>query len=231
MSFNGLDNEIARLILLQRIELASPFISKIRKFFGRYLFTNFFTKFFLSKNEINLKYYELMGTEYKSLKRFITFEDKKLLSIGSGMAGLELIIDSLHKNNQFSIIEKNYVSKKVKYGWDDKNLEGYNNLNILREFLKRNQTNAHFRIYDFDKDDLPDYNFDIVLSLYSLDYHYDFNVYKEYLKKISSDQTQIVFDTVRPDYFNNIFDEVKIITTIEKKIHSSKRIICRGFIK
>jgi len=231
MSFNGLDNEIARLILLQRIELASPFISKIRKFFGRYLFTNFFTKFFLSKNEINLKYYELMGTEYKSLKRFINFEDKKLLSIGSGMAGLELIIDSLHKNNQFSIIEKNYVSKKVKYGWDDKNLEGYNNLNILREFLKRNQTNAHFRIYDFDKDDLPDYNFDIVLSLYSLDYHYDFNVYKEYLKKISSDQTQIVFDTVRPDYFNNIFDEVKIITTIEKKIHSSKRIICRGFIK
>jgi len=231
MSFNGLDNEIARLILLQRIELASPFISKIRKFFGRYLFTNFFTKFFLSKNEINLKYYELMETEYKSLKRFINFEDKKLLSIGSGMAGLELIIDSLHKNNQFSIIEKNYVSKKVKYGWDDKNLEGYNNLNILREFLKRNQTNAHFRIYDFDKDDLPDYNFDIVISLYSLDYHYDFNVYKEYLKKISSEQTQIVFDTVRPDYFNDIFDEVKIITTIEKKIHSSKRIICRGFIK
>jgi hypothetical protein len=231
MSFNGLDNEIARLILLQRIELASPFISKIRKFFGRYLFTNFFTKFFLSRNEINLKYYELMESEYKSLKRFINFEDKKLLSIGSGMAGLELIIDSLHKNNQFSIIEKNYVSKKVKYGWDDKNLEGYNNLNILREFLKRNQTNAHFRIYDFDKDDLPDYNFDIVLSLYSLDYHYDFNVYKEYLKNISSDQTQIVFDTVRPDYFNNIFDEVKIITTIEKKIHSSKRIICRGFIK
>ena len=75
------------------------------------------------------------------------------------------------------------------------------------------------------------YNFDIILSLYSLDYHYDFNVYKEYLKNISSDQTQIVFDTVRPDYFNNIFDEVKIITTIEKKIHSSKRIICRGFIK
>ena len=231
MSFNGLDNEIARLILLQRIELASPFISKIRKFFGRYLFTNFFTKFFLSKNEINFKYYELMEGEYKSLKRFINFEDKKLLSIGSGMSGLELIIDSLHKNNQFSIIEKNYVSKKVKYGWDDKNLEGYNNLNILSEFLKRNQTNAHFRIYDFDKDDLPDYNFDIVLSLYSLDYHYDFNVYKEYLKKISSDQTQIVFDTVRPDYFNNIFDEVKIITTIEKEIHSSKRIICRGFIK
>ena len=75
MSFNGLDNEIARLILLQRIELASPFISKIRKFFGRYLFTNFFTKFFLSRNEINLKYYELMESEYKSLKRFINFEN------------------------------------------------------------------------------------------------------------------------------------------------------------
>ena len=51
MAFNGLNKDIARLILLQRIELASPFLSKIRKSFGRYLFTNFITKFFVSPNK------------------------------------------------------------------------------------------------------------------------------------------------------------------------------------
>lgn len=229
MRFSGLDNKIARLILLQRIELASPFISKIRKLFGRYFFTNFITKFFLSKNKINSRYYTLMNDEYKFLKKFINFEHKKILSIGSGMSGLELVIDSFHKENQFSIIEKNYVSKKVKYGWDDKNLEAYSNINILREFLKRNQTNGSFKVYDFDKDELPDYNFDIVISLYSLDYHYNFDLYKDYLKSISSDQTQIIFDTVRPDYFKDIFNKVEIISSTEKKIHSSKRIICKEF--
>ena len=42
MRFSGLDNKIARLILLQRIELASPFISKIRKLFVKNLINNEF---------------------------------------------------------------------------------------------------------------------------------------------------------------------------------------------
>ena len=67
MAFNGFDNEIARLVILQRIELATPLLVKIRKLFGRYLFTNFFTKFLLPKNTINHQYYNRMLKEYNSL--------------------------------------------------------------------------------------------------------------------------------------------------------------------
>ena len=38
----------------------------------------------------------------------------------------------------FYFIEKNYISKKVKYGWDDKNKEGYNSLYLLEKFLIKN---------------------------------------------------------------------------------------------
>ena len=114
MSYINLDKKIARLIILQRIELANNFLTKIRKFFGRYLFTNFFTKFFISKKKINLNYYNLMKNEYSMLQNHIEFNRKKILSIGAGMGGLELIINSQNKNNIFTIIEKNYVSKKVK---------------------------------------------------------------------------------------------------------------------
>jgi hypothetical protein len=31
-----------------------------------------------------------------------------------------------------------------------------------------------FKVFDFDKDSLPSKKFDVVISLYSLDYHYDF---------------------------------------------------------
>ena len=34
-----------------------------------------------------------------------------------------------------SFIEKNYVSDKIKYGWDNSN-RGYNDLNQLDQFLK-----------------------------------------------------------------------------------------------
>ena len=38
----------ARLIVLQRIELLSSFLKRIRKIFGRYFFSNFITKYFLN---------------------------------------------------------------------------------------------------------------------------------------------------------------------------------------
>ena len=123
MNFVNLDREIARLILLQRTELVSLQLKKIRKLFGRYFFTNFASKYLISPKKISQKYYELMLDEYNDLKSTINFENKKILSIGSGMGGLEIIINSNSKNNFFTLIEKNYVSKKVLYGWDENNKE------------------------------------------------------------------------------------------------------------
>ena len=229
MAFNGFNNEIARLVTLQRIELATPLLIKIRKLFGRYLFTNFFSKFLISKHKVNELYYNRMLEEYNSLKRNIEFKNLNILSIGSGICGLEILINNFHDGNQFTIIEKNYVSKKIKYGWDYKNCEAYNDLILLRDFLRNNQANYNFRVYDFDLGNFPETKFDLVISLYSIDYHYDFDIYKTYLKKISSYQTQLVFDTIRPDYFKTLFNKVEVISETKKRIHSSKRIICSEF--
>ena len=230
MAFNGLNKDVARLILLQRIELASPFLSKIRKSFGRYLFTNFITKFFVSPKSINKKYYSIMKNEFSELKKKIDFSNKKILSIGSGMCGLELVINSKNKNNKFTIIEKNYVSKKVRYGWDEKNIEGYNNLNLLKKFMLKNGMKNNFKIYDFDRDNLPFGKFDLIISLYSLDYHYDFKIYLNFFKKVVNKDTIFIFDTIRPQFFRLLFENVEIISSSQKEIHSSKRIICKKFI-
>ena len=68
------------------------------------------------------------------------------------------------------------------------------------------------------------------MSLFSLDYHYDFNLYLDYLKKILDEETQIIFDTIRPDYFENIFKNVKILQDNQNTVHKSKRIICSKLI-
>ena len=55
MSKFNLESEAARLIILQRIELATPFLKKIRKLFGRYIFSNYISKFFLDIKSIEEK--------------------------------------------------------------------------------------------------------------------------------------------------------------------------------
>ena len=226
-----LKQKTARLIVLQRIELINPLLKKLRKLFGRYVFTNFITRYFLDPNIIGKNYYEVMNKEFMTVKNFIDPKDKFFLSIGGGMGGLELIINKNFNNNFFSFIEKNYVSKKVKYGWDNNNNEAYNDLNLQRVFLEKNGIDSsRLNIVDFDNDVFPDNKFDVVISLLSLDYHYDFNIYKNYLKKISHKNTKIIFDTIRADYFLNIFKNVKVIKNQDKTMHKSKRILCSQFM-
>ena len=228
-----LPNKAARLVVLQRIELISSFLKKIRKLFGRNFFTSIITKYFLNSKQIGIKYYEAMQSEFLTFKEYIDFnEDEHFLSIGGGLGGLELIINENLQDKNYHFIERNFVSKKVVYGWNGKvNNEAYNDLNIQKSFLEINGMKpSQINIFDYDKDKLPDQKFDVIISLLSLDYHYDFEIYIEYLRKISHLNTKIIFDTIRPDYFLKIFKNVKVIATQENTIHKSKRILCSQFL-
>jgi len=225
-----LNKKEARLIILQRIELLSNFLKSVRKFFGRYFFTNFISKYFLSTKNVGKVYFEDMYQEFASINSAIDPQNKNLLSIGGGLGGLELVINKKFNVKSFTFIERNYVSKKVKYGWDNENNEAYNDLSIQRNFLIKNgMTDTKFKIFDYDKDQLPNRKFDIILSLFSLDYHYDFSIYFEYLKNNTHSESKIIFDTIRADYFKNIFKEVIILKDRTKTIHGSKRIMCSNF--
>jgi SAM-dependent methyltransferase len=222
----------ARLIVLQRIELISSSLKKIRKIFGRFLFSSFITKFFLNEKLIGESYHNIMLNEFSTIEKFINKEDNLFLSIGGGLGGLELIINEKFENRNYHFIERNFISKKVKYGWGGMtNSEAYNDLNLQKNFLETNGLkNEQINIYDYDKDDLPNIKFDLVISLLSLDYHYDFDIYINYLKKISKPNTKIIFDTIRADHFKSIFKNVEIIKTHDDTVHKSKRIMCSQFI-
>ena len=88
---------------------------------------------------------------------------------------------------------------------------------------------SQINIYDYDKNDLPEIKFDVVISLFSLDYHYDFHIYSDYLKKVMKKESILIFDTIRPKYFENIFEHVEILKEDLNTVHKSKRIACREF--
>ena len=228
-----LPKKAARLIVLQRIELAGNILKKIRKLFGRYFFSNFVTKYFLNSVKISNEYYKIMYDEFLTIKKFISDDDNLFLSIGAGVGGLEAIINQNLPEKNYFFIEKNYISKKVKYGWTGQSKsEAYNSLDIQKEFLLANKMNdQQINIIDFDAGNLPMKKFDIITSFFSLDYHYDFHLYSDYLKKVSKKNTKIIFDTIRADFFKKIFKNVEIIKSRSDTVHKSSRIMCCEFIE
>ena len=222
-----------QLIVLQRIEIVNSLLLKLRKIFGRYVFTNFLAKYFISSSDVGKKYYEIMLREFLSISKEIENPDNKFfLSIGGGIGGLEAVINKKLGSKKFYFIERNFVSKKVVYGWGgSSNSEAYNNVGEQKHFLLKNgleEKNIH--IYDYDNNELPRLKFDIIISLLSLDYHYDFFIYADYLKSVSAKNTKIIFDTIRPDFFRKIFNNVKILGIQNDTVHKSKRIVCSDFI-
>ena len=222
-----INKKIAQLILLQRIDLASSFLIRVRKLIGRKFFTKFVSKYLINPEQIGKKYINDMEEEYKNISYYYDFNNKDILSIGSGIGGLELVINKNNDVNRFSLIDKNYISEKVVYGWDLKNSEAYNDLELVQIFLTKNGVSKEkINIFDFDKDEFPLEDFDIIISLFSLDYHYSYELYSDYFKKIMKKKTILIFDTIRPQYFESLFHSVKIIKTINNSVHKFSRIMC-----
>ena len=225
----NLNRNLAQLALLQRIELADDKLKKVRKIFGRYLFSKIFSKYLIDVQKISENYLDVMIKELNTINKFIVGK-KFFLSIGGGIGGLELLILRSITNSHVSFIEKDYVSNKVKYGWDNLNREAYNNLNQLNFFLESNEiSKERYKIFDTDKNNFPTNKFDVIFSIYSLDYHYDFQIYSDYLKKVMKKESILIFDTIRPKFFENIFENIKIIKEDLNTVHKSKRIACTGF--
>ncbi len=222
-------SDMARLAVLQRIELANKSLMKVRKLFGRYLFSKLFSKYFINKKEIYKNYLKIINNEYQNIEKFLN-DGQKILSIGGGIGGLEILILKKFPNTKIDLIEKNYISGKVKYGWDYKNNEAYNNLSITNKFFNLNGIDtSKYNVYDFDKKNLPTDSYDLIISLYSLDYHYDFNIYIKYLRSVSNLNTKIIFDTIRPDFFYNVFKKISVIKVNDGTVHKSKRLTCTMF--
>ena len=218
---------MAQLVLLQRIELANPLLLKLRKIFGRYLFSKIFSKYFINTKEISKNYTKLIEKELLNISSYLR-QDQKILSIGSGLGGLEIAIMKKFNRTSVTLIEKDYVSDKIKYGWDNENKEGYNDLSLLEDLIIMNNISKdQFNIINYEEGNFPTKKYNLVISFYSLDYHYDFNIYLDYLKKNTDENTLIIFDTIRYEYFNGVFNFVKIIKEDENTVHKSKRIVCR----
>ena len=226
-----LNRKMLPTILFQRNELFNSFQKRVRRIFGRFIFTNLFIYLASSKKIIEKKYFAICKKEFDNIKNYFPRNINNVLSIGCGVGGLEYFFSSITDLNSLYLIDRNFVSKKIIYGFNTLNTEGYNNLDCTRDFLISNKfPKTKFKIIDYDKDKLPYKKYDLIISLLSLDFHYPFSVYKDYIRKVSTSRTVLILDTNRPNYFKSIYKKVKIIKKVTNNIHPYCRIVCKGII-
>ena len=220
--------KMSRLILFQRNEIMTNFQKKIRKLFGRYLYTQLFS-YINNRKHISKEYFNVSNKEYIFLKKFIRPQDKNILSIGGGLGGVECIILSNHSNVFMDMIERDFISKKIRYFFNPD--EAYNKLNLTKEFILMNSLNAkNFLLFDYENKHTIKKKYDLIFSLFSMDYHYDLINYYEFFKNNSHKETNFIFDTVRYKELKKFFKKVEVLENVKKEIHSHSRVICSELI-
>ena len=232
----NIGNKHKRLFLLQRNAYLSKTQTKIRKLLGRYLFTNIFINFFNPISNINSKLNNEISLEFNELKPFLPNQVKKVADIGCGLGIIDIFLYFHYAQSpQFTLIDKNFIEKKVSYGFN-KQGQFYNNFQTTIDFLESHGLKKN-SIITFDKDNIDkiDIKFDLVISLLSMGYHYPLTQYLRFLKKNTHQDTVFIFDIAK-EYnkisdIRSLFNEVEIIKESEEIRHNYIRICCKKLLK
>ncbi len=227
-----LKNKHKKYFLLQRNEFFSDKQKKIRKIFGRYLFTNIFVSYFNPIKNLNLKLNQEFKKEFEEIINYLPQKNQNILDIGSGLGIINIFLNNFYEDAYFTLIDKNYVEKKVSYGFDEIG-QFYNDFNITFDFLKINGIKEeHLDLVNVDSIKKINKKFDLVISLLSLGYHYPLQQYIEFLKKNSHKKTVFIFDLAEQYNDFNIITKMFYHTTIIKNNscvkQSYNRLCCIG---
>ena len=223
---------IKKILLLQRNEYQSNSSKFLRKLFGRELHTRFFINFTNNNlQKINNHFYKDMKNEFDKIKFFLPKKAYNILDIGCGIGAINIFLNNHYDNlPNFHLLDKNFVSNKIIYGFKKIKTEGYNNLLTTKHFLEANNIKKDkINIYDVDKDELIDLKYDLVISLVSWGYHYPLETYIDYLKKNATNKTIFIFD-IAVEYISiedvkKYFNKIEIINRYQKK-HQQIRLFC-----
>jgi len=116
---------------------------------------------------------------------FATFRDylpetaDNILDIGSGMAGIDVMLGGHYPGATLHLLDKSGVSPRINAGFNERadDFAHYNDFDAARELLAANGIANPVVCHDMHCDPFPDQMFDVVVSLLSWGFHYPISTY------------------------------------------------------
>ena len=223
-----------KLLLLQRNELLSKNQYRLRKRFGRFIFTNFLINHFQIE-DIEKRTEELFQKEIELIKNYLPKKAENIMDIGCGLGIIDIFLNKIYNNqSNFFLLDKNRIDKVIKYGFSS-DYESYNNLDETINLLINNDMRPiSINAIDVEKEFIIEAKIDLVISLKSMCYHYPIDQYLKLFKTCCDENTSFIFDVSEGYYdeslFKRYFENIDVIYE-EKSIHSLKRLFCKKFKK
>jgi len=102
-----------------------------------------------------------------------------ILDIGSGMAGIDVLLGKQYPEATLHLLDKSGVSPKINSGFNNRaeDFSHYNDFDAAKDLLSANGVTNPVVCHDMHRDAFPVESFDVVVSLLSWGFHYPIATY------------------------------------------------------
>ena len=154
----------------------------------------------LNRERIKAHYAQDMDQEYQSMKAYLPAACSRVLDIGCGVAGIDVLLRQHYQNQaqelQFFLLDKSQLEKRVFYGFKSHGAF-YNSLPVAKNVLLVNGiADDHVITLEASDDNtiaIQD-RIDLVISLISWGFHYPVETYVQAVYQLLSEQGRLILD-------------------------------------
>lgn len=152
----------------------------------------------LRTRQIRSSYQHMMTLEYASLREFLPVKAEHIIDIGCGLAAIDVYLYRHYQGNpalELFLLDKTKLTAMPRYGLKASD-EFYNSQAVAERLLRLNGVPANqIRLVEATADyALPNFEFDLVLSLASWGFHYPVETYLEPVWRALRPGGKIVID-------------------------------------
>lgn len=219
-------------ISLQRTQYQLPLMRTLEKFLPQVMvhgpILRWIEKF--RRGSISELYYQDMLNEVETLMPFLVARPVKILDIGCGIGGVDVLIDRLCEGAaEFYLLDKTQIDK-IYYGMKPR-AAFYNDFQLSRQFLAENDValeRVHFVEVGDGRIRSTGQTFDLIFSLISWGFHYPLSTYLEEALSALAPSGVIVLDLRRADgSLETLRSRADIIVSVLFAHHKYDRISIR----
>ena len=123
-----------------------------------------------------------IGRTYESIKAYLPKNCSRVLDIGCGLGGIDLMIYNHYNGNvELNLLDYSKIDDKIHYGYQNTG-SIYNSLELSKEFLVMNGVDeSKIKIHNAENE-FPIGRFDVILSILSCGFHYPVSTYLDKVK-------------------------------------------------
>jgi len=129
--------------------------------------------------DVQAEYGEGIAQAFRSFRDYLPDDAEHIADIGSGMAGIDVLLGRHYPDATLHLLDKEGVSPHINAGFHRRaeDFAHYNDFDAALELLAANGVSGRVVCHDLSAMPFPEMEFDVVVSLLSWGFHYPICTY------------------------------------------------------